>query len=155
MADQPTSRELVCYLLPAKPLPIILPLECVAEVVAKPKIEASEAGSAAWMVGHTTWQNQRLPVMSFDALSDASFKIKGKKKPHVVILNPVPSAARKAYAAWLVFGDIERITVDHSTLLSEIPASLDRRYVDAAVRINQIEAVVPKLAAISVAFSYF
>ncbi|NND81147.1 MAG: hypothetical protein HKN50_01830 [Gammaproteobacteria bacterium] len=155
MAEQGITADIDCYLLPAKPLPVVLPLECVAEVIAKPDIEPAETGSANWMVGHTTWQNQRLPVMSFDALNDSNAKIKGRRKAHLVVLNPVPSAARKSYAAWLCFGNIERLTVGHSALMAEIPEQLDRRYVDAVVRINKIEAVVPKLAAISVAFSYF
>ena len=63
---------------------------------------------ANWMKGHVNWRNQRLPVLSFSSLQDASIDESRKKKPHLVVLNPIPHAARKAYSGllWYCSGDL-------------------------------------------------
>lgn len=155
MPKEATSNSLECYLIPSVPLPLILPVECVADIIQKPEIEVLGAGSANWMVGHFTWQNQRLPVMSYAGLHDPTLNESRKRKANLVVLNPVPNAARKAYSALLCFGDIKTITVDSSAVLSPPPEAIDKRYVDAVVESEGMLFIVPKLAAISVAFSYF
>jgi len=136
-------------------MPIVLPTECVAEVVPKPVIEALASASANWMIGHVTWQNQRLPVMSFSALNNPELDESKKRKPNLVVLNPVPGAARKVYTGLLCFGDIKNIKVVQSASIIDIPESVDKRYIEAVIKIGKKQMVIPKLSALSVAFSYF
>jgi len=47
-----SEQKLDCYILPSTPKPLLIPQECVAEVVAKPVIEKLGSAPASWMQGH-------------------------------------------------------------------------------------------------------
>ena len=151
MAD----KKLQCYVIPGQPLPLLLPIECVAELVSKPDIVAREDAPVNWMRGQVNWQNQFVPVMSYSALHDAKLDESKKRKPQLVVLNPIPAAARKAHTSLICYGDIKELAIDGSAVYQEIPDNLDRRYVEAVVGIGNDSFVVPKLDALGVAFSYF
>ncbi len=155
MAKKKDDNIVECYLLPSAPMPIVLPVESIAEIVVKPEIEKLDSASANWMKGHTTWRNQRIPVMSFAALNNPELDESRKRKPHLIVLNPVPDAARKAYTGLLCFGNIEKIDVTPSAATTDMPESVDKRYVEAALKFEKKLMMIPKLAAVSVAFSYF
>ena len=153
MSKQPTTLQ--CYLIPCLPLPLLLPFECVAEIVEGPEIEALEKGAAPWMIGHTDWQSQRIPVMSYSALQNAEFDPENRTDQFLVVLKPVPSAARKAFSGLICDGRINQIEVDQNVAMEKASVSVDNRYVEAVVSIAGEQYVIPKLSAISVAFSYF
>jgi len=144
-----------CYQIPATPVPLLLPVECVADVYEKPDIEELKESRANWMRGHVTWRNQRIPVMSYSALHNVSLDESKKRKPQMVILNPVPDAVRKAYSGIICFGSVEKVTVDESAIYCDLPQDVDKRYVEAAIEFKGTVYLVPRLAALAVAFSYF
>ena len=149
------KNTLDCYVLPAVPLPLLLPKECVAEVVENPEILKLDSARANWMKGHVTWDNQRISVLSYSALHDAELDESKKKNPVLVILNPIPDAARKVFVGLLCFGKVEAITVNENIAQFDLPENVDRRYIEAAVSIGKHKYLMPKLAAMGVAFSYF
>ena len=155
MADNTETASLDCYLVPAKPMPMLLPAECIAEVIAEPEIDALDDAPANWMVGHVTWRNQRLPVMSYSALHIPDLDESRRRKKRLVVLNPIPNAARKAYSGILCFGDVKQVSVDESVSLVDAPEKLDKRYAEAVVKVGRAQCVLPKLSALGVAFSYF
>jgi len=149
-----------CYVLPAKPLPLLLPIDCIAEVVENPDIEPLEKVSANWMMGHVTWSNQRLSIISFSSLLDSSLdeakKSNSKKnKPHLVVLNPIPGAIRKAYTGMVCYGDVQQVTIETSAEMADLPEDVDKRYVEGTIKVSEQHYLVPRLAALAVAFSYF
>ncbi len=150
-----SKDSLDCYIVPGVPLPLLLPIECIAEVIAKPEIEALGGTPANWMKGYVNWNNQRLPVLSFSALHDSSLDESKKRKPRLVVLNPIPEAVRKAYTGILCYGEVEQVSVDPSMVFAESPDDVDRRYIEAVIKIGKKDYIVPKLSALSVAFSYF
>ena len=151
MAD----KSIVCYRIPSAPLPLMLPIECVAAVVEKPVLEALSEAPTDWMQGHLTWNNQRLPVLSYASLHGAKEKPQKKAKQTVVVLNPIPQAARKAYSALICQGVPEQVNVKADSTYAEIPGEIDKRYVEAILEQDGNKYIIPKLAALEVAFSYF
>jgi len=150
-----SDQKIDCYIIPSMPLPMILPVECVAEIASSPEVEALKNAPAKWMEGHANWRNQRIPVLSYTLLQNVSAKERSKDNPHLVILNPIPHAARKAYSALLCYGDIQKITVEPNMEFTDAEGKIDRRYVDGVIKVGSKDHVVPKLAALGVAFSYF
>ncbi|MEM7357600.1 MAG: chemotaxis protein CheW [Pseudomonadota bacterium] len=149
------NNSIDCYVVPAKPLPLLIPLECVAEVVKKPDLQQLSQAPAKWMQGYLTWENQRVPVLSYSALHDSSLDESKKRNAQVVVLNPIPDAARKAFSGLLCFGAVKTLPIDTQSAYGELPDGVDRRYVEAVVKLGEEEYLVPKLAALGVAFSYF
>lgn len=150
-----STEKLECYVLPTKPLPLILPVESIAEIVAKPVIEPLTETRANWMLGHAKWRNQRLPVMSYGGLHDPKLDDSKKRNPVLVVLNPIPNAARKAYSAILCHGEVEQLAVQPDMDFGDVPAKVDRRYIEAVIKSGETDYIVPKLDALGVAFSYF
>lgn len=150
-----SDQKIDCYIIPSLPLPLILPVECVAEVAAEPQIDALAKAPAKWMQGHVNWRNQRIPVLSYAALQDASLDESNNEKPHLVVLNPIPHAARKAYSALVCYGDIQQVTIEPNVTFADLPQEIDRRYIDGVLALGKKSFIVPKLAALGVAFSYF
>ncbi len=155
-----SSQTLDCYILPTSPRPLILPVECVAEIVAKPIIESLDTAPAKWMQGHVNWRNQRLPVMDYGGLhtfagGEEEKQKKAKGDELMVVLNPIPGAARKAYSALLCRGEVQQITVEPDLEFTDLPEGVDKRYAEQAIEIEGQAFIVPKLTAIAVAFTYF
>ena len=152
-----SSESLDCYILPSAGTPLLLPVETVSEVVAKPVIEQLESAPASWMKGHVNWRNQRLPVLSYAGLHDAKLKDKpaDDEDALMVVLNPIPNAARKTYSGLFCHGEVKKITIEPNLEFSELSEKMDKRYVEAVVKIGDAEFIIPKLVALGVAFSYF
>lgn len=150
-----SAEQVECYILPTEPLSLVLPVESVAEIVEKPVVEELSDGRAKWMHGHTNWRNQRLPVVSYGALHDTDLDVSTKRNPVLVVLNPIPDAARKAYSSLLCHGEIEKVMVTPEMPSANPPEGTDRRYIDAVVKISNKDYIIPKLDALGVALSYF
>lgn len=149
-----TDKTIECCVIPSTPVPLVLPKESIAEVINTPTIEVLEDARAGWMKGYVNWQNQRLQVMSYAALQDPNIK-ETTQNSTVIVLNPIPGAARKAYCALICSGDTETISVDESCVAVPTPKGLDKRYIESTMEFKGMTYVVPRLSAISVAFSYF
>ena len=150
-----SNDSISCYVIPAVPIALLLPVECVASVVVNPKIVALKDSTTNWMRGHITWKNQRVPVLSYSALHDSDLNEKNKNKPQVVVLNPIPDATRKAYAGILCFGKIKQVKIDPNITKGKLPDNIDRRYAEAVVINGKSQYLIPKLSALGVAFTYF
>ena len=155
-----SDTKIDCYILPTEPSPVLLPVQCVAEVVAKPVVDSMESAPAQWMQGHVNWRNQRLPVMDFSGLhsvpgDETEKKSKKKKDEILVVLNPIPGAARKAYSALLCWGEVQQVSLEPNLEFGDMPEGVDKRYVDGVIDIESRSFLVPKLTAIAVAFTYF
>lgn len=144
-----------CYQIPANPTPLLLPEECVADIVAKPTITPLEQARAKWMRGHVNWRNQLLPVLSYSALNNPDLDESRKRNANLIVLNPIPGAARKAYTGIICYGAVDKITVDDAATFIDTPEGVDRRYVEAALSVFEQAFLIPRLAALAVAFSYF
>lgn len=149
------KETISCYVFPALPAPLLLPVECIAAVVTNPKIVPLKQSTTNWMHGHITWENQRVPVLSYSGLHDSSLNETKKTKPQVVVLNPIPDATRKAFAGLLCFGAIKQVNIDPTAINGELPEGMDRRYVDAVIMKGKKQYIIPKLSALGVAFTYF
>jgi len=150
-------QTLDCYILPSVNMPLLLPVETISEVVAKPQVEKLENAPASWMQGHVNWRTQRLPVLSYDGLHDAKFKPKSANANDslLVVLNPIPNAARKTYSGLHCHGEVKSISVEPNLEFGDVPENMDKRYVEAIVKIGDTDFIIPKLVALGVAFSYF
>ena len=149
------DKNVTCYILPSLPLPALIPVECVADVVERPTIEWLESAQAKWMKGHAGWQSQRLPVMSFTALLNNELDKKLiAENTHLIVLNAVPDASIKSYTSLLCYGEIKKVQIDDTVDYVEIEEEIDDRYIEGVVRFDGQDYIVPKLSAIAVAFTY-
>ena len=148
------QKEIIdCYVVQNAQAPVLLPVECVAQVLASPEIRPPENKTADWMAGHTTWENHILPVLSFAALQKSGKDKQGRRKANLIVLNPIPGTTRKSYSGLLCYGKVEKIAIEESVQFADLPEGVDKRYADA-VRYAEKEYLIPKLTALGVAISY-
>lgn len=150
-----SNNSIDCYVLPTAPLPLLLPIECIAEVVENPAMEPLEKALANWMKGYATWKTQRVPVLSYSALHDSSLDESRKLNPCLVVMNPIPDAVRKAYFGFLCFGEVKQLQVNSNSQFAETSEKVDRRYVAGVVEMGDQKYLIPKLSSLGVALSYF
>ena len=149
------KESLACYVLPAQPLPLLLPRDCVAQVVTDPQLQYLEDAPVSWMKANLDWETQRIPVISYSLLVDASAVESEDLGLSVAVLNPIPDAARKAFSGIACRGIVDTITVDQDVEFADLPEGADRRYIEAVVKIADQQYIIPKLAALGVALSYY
>jgi hypothetical protein len=96
-------------------------------------------------------------VVFYGGLHDAKLKVKSESADDalLVVLNPIPNAARKTYSGLLCHGEVKRITVEPDMEFGDVPEGMDKRYIEAVVKIGDTNFIIPKLVALGVAFSYF
>jgi len=150
-----SDKEIQCYIIPSVPMPLLLPLECIAEIVAKPAVEPLNDAAESWMKGHVNWRNQHLPVISFSSLHDSSIDESFEKKPHLVVLNPIAKSSRKKYSGLLCYGDIEQVVVDRNLNYAHLDGDIDLTYIDGIVSLNKKDLIVPKLGALGDQYTKF
>ena len=71
------------------------------------------------------------------------------------MLNPIPNAARKAFSALLCYGDAKKISIGTDVSDAGAVDGMDKRYIQISVQLGDEVAIVPRLEALGVAFSYF
>ena len=150
-----SDKEINCYIIPSVPMPILLPLECIAEIVAKPAVEPLNDAAESWMKGHVNWRNQHLPVISFSSLQDSSVDESFEKKPNLVVLNPIAQSSRKRYSGLICYGDIEQVVIDNTLVYAHHDEDVDRTYIDAIVTLEKQDLLVPKLGVLGDVYSKF
>jgi hypothetical protein len=148
------ATSLNCYKIDSEPFSLILPSECIAAIVTDPVMVTVESQKAPWMAGYLSWNSQEIPLLCFENLLISDF-VRPDQQPIVTILNPIPKAVRKTYGALLSFGDVQKITIAHDVDDVATPSEIDRRYVEAALAVDGAVCIIPRLAALGVAFSYY
>ncbi|MDP6375075.1 MAG: chemotaxis protein CheW [Pseudomonadales bacterium] len=133
--------ELSCVMIPIGQRSVVLPNECVAEILPWRRVRPY-AKAPQWCLGHTNWRGEEVPVVRFDLVngSDEDPELKARC---VVIMNRVRSSGLPRFYALVASGlpRIFQLTDDDVTTRS---ASLGQAET-LAVNIGAEEAVVPNL----------
>jgi chemosensory pili system protein ChpC len=85
------AEELYSLLVPLKSAKLIVPRTCVAEII---RFSSSSDGdqSDSWLRGTAKWNNQDIPVVSFEALCGEPGVVTGGRT-RVVVFHPLGGAA--------------------------------------------------------------
>lgn len=154
MADpNEESRDPVhCMLLPTEPVALLLPSACIAEVIASPEIQETE-GASTWMAGYTAWRDQRIVVLSWEALHPGTLPQK-ERRARVVVMNPMPETVGSGFWAILCYGDIQPVAIHTHVSSGETPRELDGRYVAMSVLLGEDVVVIPDMRALGLVLTY-
>jgi len=74
MSEAATRVDLYSLLVPMASGRLLVPRGSVAEVVGNLRLLAAESADLPdWLLGHVNWNNRRIPVISFEAMSEEAF----------------------------------------------------------------------------------
>lgn len=85
------ADELYSLLIPLESNRLVVPRSCVAEVV-RYSVPGSENEDDGWLRGTVKWNNQQIPVISFESLCGDKGPAPGRRT-RVVVFNPLSGSA--------------------------------------------------------------
>ena len=127
---------------------LLLPNATIAEVLSFADPEPFGADAPEWLLGRMRWRGWQVPLIAFGRLTGAGQERAGLGTK-VVVLKALSPAARTPYFAMLTQGFPRLVTVSRDGLVLEddTPDALPRA-VQARVRLNEDEALLPDLDAL-------
>ncbi len=149
---QQAQSPVHCMLLPTEPVSLLVPSACIAEVIASPVLEGL-VNEAEYLAGVMVWHEQRIPVISWEALHPGAVP-DTERRAKAAVMNPMPGTAGSGYWAIHCYGDIQAAAIHQHTASCESPAGLDERYIAMTVKLGDELAVIPDMGALGLLLTY-
>jgi chemosensory pili system protein ChpC len=113
-AMNPTIEEIYCQLIPLRQLRLLVPRNCVAEVIryAAPDKPAS---APAWFRGLVSWNTLRVPVVCFEELCGREAAEPGGRT-RIAILNAISGRLDNGYYGILCQGFPQLVRVNRDVM---------------------------------------
>lgn len=133
--------------IPLESATLLLPGTVVAEIVPYTEATPPEAGSPSWLMGSVLWREQRIPLVSIDAILSGEPPLPGRRA-RIAVLKAVSNVDDMPYYG-IVTKQIPRLV----TVFEESIEALEEDWsghavVAAEVLANGEPAVIPDVAAI-------
>ena len=114
------QTELYSLLIPLQGERLLVPRACVAEVIAfvAPELAETDRTLPAWFLGYITWNDRRLPVASFEAMSGDEAK-RRPGRTRIVVFNTLGDAFEGGYYGIITQGFPQLVRVNADVLTAE------------------------------------
>ena len=114
------QTELYSLLVPLQGERLLVPRACVAEVIAfvAPELAETDQPRAPWFLGYITWNDRRLPVASFEAMSGDQPK-RRPGRTRIVVFNTLGDAFEGGYYGLITQGFPQLVRVNADVLTAE------------------------------------
>lgn len=127
---------------------LLLPNATIAEVLSYADPEPVGGDAPDWLLGRMRWRGWQLPLIAFGTLAGVSAE-RGGLGSKVVVLKALAGTGKTPYFAMLTQGFPRLVTVSRDGLvLEDDTADAMPRGVQARVRLNENEALLPDLEAL-------
>lgn len=114
------QTELYSLLVPLQGERLLVPRACVAEVIAfvAPELAETDEPLPSWFLGYITWNDRRLPVVSFEAMSGDQAK-RRPGRTRIVVFNTLGEAVEGGYYGIITQGFPQLVRVNADVLTAE------------------------------------
>ena len=114
------QTELYSLLVPLQGERLLVPRACVAEVIAfvAPELTDTDQQLPPWFLGFITWNERRLPVASFEAMSGDEAK-RRPGRTRIVVFNTLFDAFDGGYYGIITQGFPQLVRVNADVLTAE------------------------------------
>jgi chemosensory pili system protein ChpC len=124
---------------------ILLPNAAIAEVLSRETLHPAGPGVPGWLLGSCTWNNRRLPVISFEGLNGAP-PAEMTRRARVVVINSLGTHLPTGLFAVVAQGYPHLVTLNRAAVSAGPMRNTDRSdLVLSRVRIASQDAVIPDL----------
>ena len=137
-----SSDVIHCLTIPLHEEVALLPNAAIAEIIAYTDPTTID-DAPKWFLGYVTWRENRIPLISFEAMSGK--KVEGaKNNSRIAVLNTLNGNADLAYVAILSQGIPSLALVQEEGIEEQIELD-DRSAVGAIVNVGGTEALIPDI----------
>lgn len=114
------QTELYSLLVPLQGERLLVPRACVAEVIAfvAPELAETDQTMPSWFLGYITWNDRRLPVVSFEAMSGDEAK-RRPGRTRIVVFNTLGDALEGGCYGIITQGFPQLVRVNADVLTAE------------------------------------
>ena len=137
------SGVIHCLTIPLNDETALLPNAAIAEVIGY-KDPSPIDDAPEWFLGYIEWREQRVAIVSFEAISGKEVAT-AKKNSRIAVLNTLNGNAQIPYVAILSQGIPSLAIVQESGLEDKNSDEENRPAVGAFVEVGGIEALVPNI----------
>jgi chemosensory pili system protein ChpC len=143
MAEEEQPDQVTSLLVPMQGRPWLIPNILVAEVIGLRQPERSASSGPQWLLGWLSWRDVEVPLISFEAMNEASQPQIGQDA-RIVVLNTI--SGKNRFYAMVIQGIPRTVKVESEDLVEE---PVDTGPVEAmSVQVGGDLAVMPDLDAI-------
>ena len=114
------QTELYSLLVPLQGESLLVPRACVAEVIAfvAPELAETDQPLPPWFLGYIMWNERRVPVVSFEAMSGEQPK-RRPGRTRIVVFNALGDAIESGYYGMITQGFPQLVRVNADVLTAE------------------------------------
>lgn len=147
------SISVACTLIPVHGYNLLLPNQCISEIIIRSEISQSNTSTNAsdsWCIGETEWLSEKLPVIQFEKLNPSvkSNPIPGKNNIIVVVQFPLDDK-KTSYFGILANQTPQVIQANNQTMDREINPKKTHDYALSYVQIKNKSTLIPDLLRIA------
>jgi len=146
MYKKPTidsSINVACTLIPVQSYNLLVPNQCVAEILIRPEIKGFNSPNT-WCIGEVNWFNETLPVVLFEKLEAPAKPIRGKKNIIVAVQFPLNNTEIIRFGI-LANHTPQVVQANNQTIDREINPRKTHDYALSYVSIGEKSALIPDL----------
>lgn len=145
-ARKTSPRELFGHLLSLEEMALLLPRPAMLEIQGMDAV-ALETGGPGWLLGTARWREQRLPVMSIEAMMGRQLPARSRRS-RLAVVNSLGTHLENGLFMVVIQG-YPHLTALSPDILRSVPLlPQDEDVVLSRVRLANTEAVIPDLEAI-------
>lgn len=143
VASGKTSGVIHCLTIPLYEETALLPNAAIAEVIAYKEPVAIEDGPE-WFLGYMEWRDNRVPLISYEALSGKEVHSPAKNS-RIAVLNTLTGNNKIPYVGILTQGIPSLAIVQEQGLNDKALPDDSRQSVGAFVELGGVEALIPNI----------
>jgi chemosensory pili system protein ChpC len=141
-AEKIENREMACLILPLDECDLLLPNDCVAEVMPWRRVKPA-AGLPRWCPGTLVWRNHTVAVVDFSVLAGLRDQPRMNRRA-LVVVNRITLREGSALYAFACAG-LPRVLRASESELQDAPDSESRQGALAAIQLGSDTAFIPDL----------
>lgn len=149
--EQQRPSELFGHLLPLQDVSLLLPKQAVVEIQGMDSVTV-ETGGPNWLLGFARWREQRLPVISIEALAGGSLPARSRRT-RLAVINSLGSHLENGLFMVVIQGYPHLTALNPVALQRRPDLPQDEHVALARVLLATTEAIIPDLESIEARLS--
>jgi len=141
-AQKAESPEMACLILPLDDCDLLIPNDCVAEVMSWRRVKPA-SGLPRWCPGTLVWRNHTVAVVDFSVLSGFREQPRLNRRA-LVVVNRIAVRDGSAFYAFACAG-LPRVLRTSESELRDAPEAESRKGTLAAIQLGSDTAFIPDL----------
>ena len=142
------SLTIACTLVPIQHFDLLVPNNCVAEVLRSTKID-DNLSTNPWHIGNALWNDQEIPIISFEKL-DSEYNFIQKDKSIIVVISYPASSSSKNVNFGIIANQFPQIIQANSQSIDrELTPQSQHSHALSYVYIDGKSALIPDIPRIA------